>query len=238
MAFQFFFRASEANANILERIELSAARIITGLCNNCPDNIVLYDSDLPTFSIRKSYSLFDSVRIHFHTELLTKVRKGSDIPEFTRQIVIEKMHGIPHSALKIYTDSSFGDNGISGSCVHIETSGGPFDINIRRIVYISVFRFPPIIGQGHQHSLVDEIVFPSHPRHALLKKDLAIWLAKEVFDTVIESVEEGERKVDVAKAFEIPLSTLSTILKNKEKMSSASSSRVRKRVSKGYFSTS
>ncbi|GFW25044.1 tigger transposable element-derived protein 6 [Trichonephila clavipes] len=51
---------------------------------------------------------------------------------------------------------------------------------------------------------------------------------------VIESVEEGERKVDVAKAFEIPLSSLSTILKNKEKIFSSSSSRVRKRVSKGF----
>ncbi|GFW09142.1 hypothetical protein TNCV_315531 [Trichonephila clavipes] len=50
---------------------------------------------------------------------------------------------------------------------------------------------------------------------------------------VIESVEEGERKVNVAKAFESPLSSLSAILKNKEKMFSASSSRVRKRVSKG-----
>ncbi|GFV00042.1 tigger transposable element-derived protein 6 [Trichonephila clavipes] len=48
---------------------------------------------------------------------------------------------------------------------------------------------------------------------------------------VIESV-EGERKVDVAKAFEIPLSSISSILKNKEKIFSASSSRVRKRVSK------
>ncbi|GFU92328.1 uncharacterized protein TNCV_1339091 [Trichonephila clavipes] len=53
---------------------------------------------------------------------------------------------------------------------------------------------------------------------------------------VIESVEEGERKVDVAKEFEIPLSSLSTILKNKEQIFSASSSRVRKRVSKGNFS--
>ncbi|GFU71750.1 transposable element Tc1 transposase [Trichonephila clavipes] len=48
-------------------------------------------------------------------------------------------------------------------------------------------------------------------------------------------VEEGERKVDVAKAFEITLSSLSTILKNKEKIFSASSSRVRKRVSKANF---
>ncbi|GFY06633.1 tigger transposable element-derived protein 4 [Trichonephila clavipes] len=52
---------------------------------------------------------------------------------------------------------------------------------------------------------------------------------------VMESVEEGERKVDVSKAFEIPLSSLSTILKNKEKIFCASSSRVRKRVSKGNF---
>ncbi|GFX01782.1 uncharacterized protein TNCV_1021851 [Trichonephila clavipes] len=52
---------------------------------------------------------------------------------------------------------------------------------------------------------------------------------------VIESVEEGERKVDVAKAFEIPLSSLSTILKNKEKIFSAFSSRGRKHVSKGNF---
>ncbi|GFW06618.1 hypothetical protein TNCV_2189511 [Trichonephila clavipes] len=52
---------------------------------------------------------------------------------------------------------------------------------------------------------------------------------------VKESVEEGERKVDVAKAFEIPLSSLSTILKNKEKIFSASSSRVRKRNSKALI---
>ncbi|GFV48895.1 tigger transposable element-derived protein 4 [Trichonephila clavipes] len=52
---------------------------------------------------------------------------------------------------------------------------------------------------------------------------------------VIESVEEDERKVDVAKAFEIPLSSLSTILNSKEKIFSTSSSRVRKRFSKGNF---
>ncbi|GFS75214.1 uncharacterized protein TNCV_719251 [Trichonephila clavipes] len=37
------------------------------------------------------------------------------------------------------------------------------------------------------------------------------------------------------QAFEIPLCSLSTILKNKEKIFSASLSRVRKRVSKGNF---
>ncbi|GFX44918.1 hypothetical protein TNCV_3429671 [Trichonephila clavipes] len=54
---------------------------------------------------------------------------------------------------------------------------------------------------------------------------------------VLESVEKGERKVIVAKAFDVPLreSLLSTILKNKEKIVTASSSRVKKRVSKGNF---
>ncbi|GFX18160.1 hypothetical protein TNCV_1578391 [Trichonephila clavipes] len=35
-----------------------------------------------------------------------------------------------------------------------------------------------IIGPGHQHSLVDAVAFPSYPRHALLKRDLTIWLTK------------------------------------------------------------
>ncbi|GFU46950.1 hypothetical protein TNCV_3286221, partial [Trichonephila clavipes] len=57
----------------------------------------------------------------------------------------------------------------------------------------------------------------------LLKKYKCLTISEK--QKVIESVEEGERKVDVAKAFEIPLSSLSTILKNKEKIFSASSSR-------------
>ncbi|GFV33341.1 uncharacterized protein TNCV_1498611 [Trichonephila clavipes] len=61
-------------------------------------------------------------------------------------------------------------------------------------------------------------------------RDSAVFLKK-----VIESVEEGERKVDVAKAFEIPLSSLSTILKNKANIFNASSSTVRKSVSTGNF---
>ncbi|GFU70436.1 hypothetical protein TNCV_1227821 [Trichonephila clavipes] len=51
---------------------------------------------------------------------------------------------------------------------------------------------------------------------------------------VTESV-EGKRKVDVAKAFEIALNSLSTILKNKEEIFSASLSRVRKHASKALI---
>ncbi|GFU12193.1 hypothetical protein TNCV_1212301 [Trichonephila clavipes] len=47
--------------------------------------------------------------------------KRSDLPEFTRQAALETIHDIPHLALKIYTDGSMGDGGISRSGVHIET---------------------------------------------------------------------------------------------------------------------
>ncbi|GFU87162.1 hypothetical protein TNCV_2715101 [Trichonephila clavipes] len=43
-------------------------------------------------------------------------------------------------------------------------------------------KFAPIVGLGHQLSLVDAVTFPSYPRHARLKKDLVVWVAKEVFD--------------------------------------------------------
>ncbi|GFX19784.1 RNase H domain-containing protein [Trichonephila clavipes] len=89
--------------------------------------------------------IFDSDRIHFQTELLTRVCKGSDVPEFTRQIALDTSHGIPHSALKISTDGSMGDGGISGSGVHFETSDGTFDIKISNINYCSVFRSELIV---------------------------------------------------------------------------------------------
>ncbi|GFV07656.1 hypothetical protein TNCV_4941581 [Trichonephila clavipes] len=50
---------------------------------------------------------------------------------------------------------------------------------------ISCQKFAPIMGQCHHHSpLVDAVAFPSYPRLALLKRHLAIWLAKEVLTTV------------------------------------------------------
>ncbi|GFU22025.1 RNase H domain-containing protein [Trichonephila clavipes] len=65
-----------------------------------------------------------------------------DIPEFTAQIVLETIHGIPHSALKIYTDGNMCDGGISGSGVHIETLDGTFDIKIRNINCAVLFLAP------------------------------------------------------------------------------------------------
>ncbi|GFV49255.1 uncharacterized protein TNCV_237891 [Trichonephila clavipes] len=74
------------------------------------------------------------------TELLTRICKRSDIPEFARQIALEIIHGIPHSALKIYTDGSMGDGGISGSSMHFKTPDGTFDIEIRNNSCCSVFQ--------------------------------------------------------------------------------------------------
>ncbi|GFV17108.1 hypothetical protein TNCV_3632711 [Trichonephila clavipes] len=90
----------------------------------------LFSDNVEPLSL-KSFSRFkfNSDRIHFQTELLTKVCKRSDIPEFTRQIALETIHGIPHSALKISTDGSMGDGGISGSGVHIKTPDAPFSLD-------------------------------------------------------------------------------------------------------------
>ncbi|XP_025425060.1 tigger transposable element-derived protein 4-like [Sipha flava] len=49
---------------------------------------------------------------------------------------------------------------------------------------------------------------------------------------LIEALERGNKKTEVAKTFDIPLSTLSTILKDKNKIITASSSGGRKRNSK------
>ncbi|GFX81586.1 uncharacterized protein TNCV_4179261 [Trichonephila clavipes] len=87
-----------------------------------------------------SHFKFDSNRIHFQTELLTRVCKRFDIPEFTSQRALKTIHDISHSVLKIYSDGSMGDCGISESGVHIVTPGSTFDIKIRNNNYCSVFR--------------------------------------------------------------------------------------------------
>ncbi|GFX54348.1 uncharacterized protein TNCV_3824471 [Trichonephila clavipes] len=84
--------------------------------------------------------MFSSFQIHFQTDLLIRVSKGLVTSEFTRQIALQTIHGIPHSALKIYTDGSTGYGGISGSSVHIEIPDDTVGINIRNINYCFVFR--------------------------------------------------------------------------------------------------
>ncbi|GFW79756.1 uncharacterized protein TNCV_2589761 [Trichonephila clavipes] len=102
----------------------------------------MLSSDVKPHSLKLfSYFKFDSDRIHFQIELLNRVRKKSNVPEFARQMALETIHGIPHSALKIYIDGSMSNSDISGSGVHIETLNGTFDIKLRSFNWCSVFRW-------------------------------------------------------------------------------------------------
>ncbi|GFX23043.1 putative RNA-directed DNA polymerase from transposon BS [Trichonephila clavipes] len=49
--FPVYFCASPSNLLQLERVQLSAARIITGLRNSCPNDVVLYDANLAPLSL-------------------------------------------------------------------------------------------------------------------------------------------------------------------------------------------
>ncbi|GFX87157.1 uncharacterized protein TNCV_4077441 [Trichonephila clavipes] len=50
---------------------------------------------------------------------------------------------------------------------------------------IFLTKFAPIVGSGHQHSMVDAVPFLSYPRHAGLERDLVNWVVKEVFDKLL-----------------------------------------------------
>ena len=52
-----YCRASETNLNKLEKVQLSAARIITGMKRSCPSEIVLYEADLQPLCIRRQANL-------------------------------------------------------------------------------------------------------------------------------------------------------------------------------------
>ncbi|GIX70088.1 putative RNA-directed DNA polymerase from transposon BS [Caerostris extrusa] len=46
--------ASNTKLQKLERVQLSAVRVISGLRNTCPNDIVLYEADLQPLSLRRS----------------------------------------------------------------------------------------------------------------------------------------------------------------------------------------
>ncbi|GFV83148.1 pro-Pol polyprotein [Trichonephila clavipes] len=150
------------------------------------------------------------------------------------------LHAGPHSLLYLVRQKFWPLNGRN---------------NCRRIIHecVNCFKNKPITMNQIMANLPRDRVTPNYPfnvtgvdfvqAHSSLSlkiKDENLPSTKWSTGRITEifpgtDVEEGERKVDVAKAFEIPLSSLSTILKNKEKIFIASSSRVRKRVSKGKF---
>ncbi|GFT15744.1 RNase H domain-containing protein [Trichonephila clavipes] len=52
------FTVVPPNLQKLERVQLSAARILTGLCNSCPCDIVLFEADLQPLSVRRNSQFF------------------------------------------------------------------------------------------------------------------------------------------------------------------------------------
>ncbi|GFT01738.1 putative RNA-directed DNA polymerase from transposon BS [Trichonephila clavipes] len=136
--------ASDTNLNTLERVQLCAARIIIGLRYSCQNDIVLFESHLPSLSKRRLYSLTRSWLeldgIYFYDQLLTSVTKSSEIPALVNQLALETINGIPQSSLKIYTDGSRGEKSISGSGVYIPTPSGALEFKIKNPNYCSVFR--------------------------------------------------------------------------------------------------
>ncbi|GFU62473.1 putative RNA-directed DNA polymerase from transposon BS [Trichonephila clavipes] len=63
--YQIFQVASPTYLKKLERVQLSAARIITGLRYSCPTDIVLYEADIQPLTIRfevNSYRYFNKIK--------------------------------------------------------------------------------------------------------------------------------------------------------------------------------
>ncbi|GFX91449.1 uncharacterized protein TNCV_3545321 [Trichonephila clavipes] len=54
---QVYQVASASNLDKLERVQLSTVRVITGLRNSCPRDIVLYEADLQPLRLRSKYLL-------------------------------------------------------------------------------------------------------------------------------------------------------------------------------------
>ncbi|GFX36920.1 uncharacterized protein TNCV_1174221 [Trichonephila clavipes] len=77
--------------------------------------------------------------IYFHDQLLTSVTKSSEIPALVNKLALETINGIPQPPLKIYTDGSRGEKGISRSGVYIPTPSGALEFKIKSPDYHSVF---------------------------------------------------------------------------------------------------
>ncbi|GFY34698.1 putative RNA-directed DNA polymerase from transposon BS [Trichonephila clavipes] len=112
--YQIFQVASPTNLKKLERVQLSAARIITGLRYCCPTDILLYEADIQLLTMRfevYSYSYITPIdyfdHVEFREELLTSSTPKHRIhPELLRQLALEVINYIPYQALIIYTNGN------------------------------------------------------------------------------------------------------------------------------------
>ncbi|GFS98914.1 putative RNA-directed DNA polymerase from transposon BS [Trichonephila clavipes] len=131
--FQIFQVASPTNLKKLERVQLSAARIITGLRYSCPTDIVLYEADIQPHTMR--------LEVNSHIGIIDQYSQAySSHPELLRQLALEVINDIPDQTLIVYTDGSRSDTGRAGSGIFSNTPGNDVKISIRNPDHCSVFR--------------------------------------------------------------------------------------------------
>ncbi|GIX83498.1 putative RNA-directed DNA polymerase from transposon BS [Caerostris extrusa] len=156
---------SPTKRGVLERIQFSAARIITGLRRSCPNDIACYEADLQPLSIKKDsplgltwkqgladievepsvpFNLLTPTTVlsnaTFNEDLKVKFIKHEEHPELLRQLALEIINNISPRALVIYTDGSKSDSGRTGSGIFMKTSTGEFRYRFRNPDHSSVFR--------------------------------------------------------------------------------------------------
>ncbi|GFV99243.1 RNase H domain-containing protein [Trichonephila clavipes] len=100
----------------------------------------LPSSDVEPHSLSFTGAGLELEGIYFYDQLLTSVTKSSEIPALVNQLALETIIGIPQSSLKIYTDESRGEKGISGTGVYNPTPSGALEFKIKNPNYCSVFR--------------------------------------------------------------------------------------------------
>ncbi|GFW21678.1 RNase H domain-containing protein [Trichonephila clavipes] len=121
--------ASVTNLQKLEKVQISAARIITGLKNTCPRDIVFFEADLQPLSFRR--------------QLPVHVNKQAYLPAYLKQLALERIGGIPIDAVQdggVYTDGSRDDCYQSGSGIYIISQDHILRIQWRNPDGCSVFR--------------------------------------------------------------------------------------------------
>ncbi|GBM06445.1 hypothetical protein AVEN_58297-1 [Araneus ventricosus] len=138
--------ASKSNLKKLEKVQLSAAHIITGLKRGCPLVIVVYEADLQPLhvkrqaSVAKYYNKLSSIDKRLTstaTSLLHLTKKIVCL--IPKQLALEIINNIPVNDIKIYTDGSKTDKE-ADTGIYIETPRNKYSIKQRNPDFCSVFR--------------------------------------------------------------------------------------------------
>ncbi|GFW13652.1 RNase H domain-containing protein [Trichonephila clavipes] len=128
--FPIFCCSSDSNFQKLERVELSAVRIITGLRNSCPKDIVLYKADLQPISLRRNACLVEYYSrlsgLGFQNRTSKFLRPWISNQRFKRDsplVHVASGHlvasSIEHQSLSQVIDSS---EGLDGVYFHVDLS--------------------------------------------------------------------------------------------------------------------